>query len=244
MVKPTNAQSIPKSSLPEFTIKFVNASYTLTTTNTFTGLTETKQISNDTIEITITNQPFDYSNYQIYYNVRSKPHFGTADNWTEVYPVMTGASSYNGGYNFSYAQYINEYAVPQSKSGNTIITFSVKPTDLYLGSGYDVIGYYGIPEGSQLDFQLEANFGHPSQRWISDHPLYPTAGGGFEPAIAYDTASEWSNTQTITIGETASTSPTPTPTVPELSWLAIVPLLLSLLSVAVVIRHRKQVKKL
>ena len=40
-------------------------------------------------------------------------------------------------------------------------------------------------------------------------------------------------------------SPTLTPTVPELSWLVIVSLLLSVLSVAVIVRHRKiQVKKL
>jgi parallel beta-helix repeat protein len=39
-------------------------------------------------------------------------------------------------------------------------------------------------------------------------------------------------------------SPTPTPTVPELSWLIILPLLLSIFSIAVILRHRKQVKKL
>jgi len=31
----------------------------------------------------------------------------------------------------------------------------------------------------------------------------------------------------------------PTPTVPELSWLAVVPLLLSVFAVAVIVRHRK-----
>lgn len=35
---------------------------------------------------------------------------------------------------------------------------------------------------------------------------------------------------------------TPTPSVPELSWLVIVPLLLSLFTVAVIIRHRKTAK--
>ena len=38
-------------------------------------------------------------------------------------------------------------------------------------------------------------------------------------------------------------SPSPTPTVPELSWLIILPLLLSVFFVALVLRHRKQVKK-
>lgn len=36
-----------------------------------------------------------------------------------------------------------------------------------------------------------------------------------------------------------SASPTPTPTVPELSWLVIAPLLLSMLSAAVIVKHRK-----
>jgi hypothetical protein len=39
-----------------------------------------------------------------------------------------------------------------------------------------------------------------------------------------------------------SPSTTPTPTVPEFSWLAILPLFLSLLFVAVIFRHRKTLK--
>ena len=76
-VKPVNAQAIPKPSVPEFTGKFVNASYSVTTTNPYTGANETQQIINDSIEVTIKNQPFDHSNYQIYYNIRTKPHFSS-----------------------------------------------------------------------------------------------------------------------------------------------------------------------
>jgi len=39
-----------------------------------------------------------------------------------------------------------------------------------------------------------------------------------------------------------SVSPNPTPTVPEISWLVILPLLLSVFSVAVILRHRKTAK--
>lgn len=39
-------------------------------------------------------------------------------------------------------------------------------------------------------------------------------------------------------------SPTSSPPIPELSWLAILPLLLSMFSVAVVLRYRNQVKKI
>ena len=38
---------------------------------------------------------------------------------------------------------------------------------------------------------------------------------------------------------TQSLNPSPTPTVPEISWLAIIPLIVGLFSVAVVLRHRK-----
>jgi|GEM_PF-4206529 len=38
-----------------------------------------------------------------------------------------------------------------------------------------------------------------------------------------------------------TSSPTPTPSIPELSWLMVVPLLLSLFSVAVVLRHQKPI---
>jgi hypothetical protein len=53
--------------------------------------------------------------------------------------------------------------------------------------------------------------------------------------------SDWSNTQIITLTQTP-TSPLPSPTIPELPWLAIVPMLLSLLSVAWVVKQRKSTK--
>lgn len=222
MVHSVFAESIPKPSLPEFRVKFVNASYTVTTTNAYTGLDETNQISNNSIEITTTNQPFDYSGYQIYYNLRVKPRF--ADNWTEVYPLQNRTSSYNTDGTFSYAEYVSPDSPTQSKSSYVIIYFPVVPTELYGESGYDVQRYYSgyegeegryfaflsaIPDGAQLDFQVEASVGHDSQRWVIDHPLYPWLGGHFTSAIAYDGTSGWSNTQSITIGE--SQTPTPLP---------------------------------
>jgi len=216
------ASSIPKPSIPEFTVKFVNASYSVTTTNPYTGLSETELTSNNSIEVTIKNQLFDYLNNQIYYNVRIKPRF--ADNWTEIYSLRNMTSSYNGDGTFSYAQYINDYSPPQSKSSYTIVTFPVVETELYGASGYDIQRYYSgpqyeegryfaflsaIPAGGQVDFQVEALVGHDSQMWVIEHPFYPTIGGHSAPAVAYDESSEWSNTQTVTIGE--SQTPTPTP---------------------------------
>ena len=229
MVESACSQSTPKPSVPEFTVKFVNASYTVITTNPYTGLSETKLTSNNSIEVTIKNQPFDYPGYQIYYNIRVKPHF--ADNWTEIYPIRNMTSSYNGDGTFSFALYINPDSPPQSKSSHTIVTFPVVPTELYLATGYDIRRYYSgtegqegtyfaflsaIPAGGQVDFQVQALVGHDSQRWVIDHPLYPTIGGHFAPAVAYDESSNWSDTQTIAIGESQTPTPspvtTPTPT--------------------------------
>jgi len=248
MTKPALAQSIPKPSVPTFTTKFVNASYNVTTTNSYTGKSETQQISNDSVEITIKNQQLDYSinglSYQIYFDVRAKPHF--ADNWTELYPLENLTSSHNN-VAFSYAQYIDD-SLPQSISSYTISTLPVLSTDIYgaSASSYEIQTFYSgnenrnsgyasfltaIPYGGQVDFQVEAFIGHNSTYWYIQHPLFPTYGGLYEPAIAYDSSSGWSSTQTITIGENStSSSPTPnstsTPTVPEASYFAFGRLLL------------------
>lgn len=219
MVNSTTVSAQHKPSVPEFTVKFVNASYTVTTTNSYTGLDETEFVSNDSIEITITNQVFDHSSGQIYYNVRVKPHF--ADDWTEVYPVSNRTSSYRDGV-YSYAQYINKNSIIQSDSSYTNITFPVIPTTLYPESGYDVtwtypgndgIAYFeflrSIPDDSQLDFQVEVLVGHDSQVWVSEFRLLGPQGGHYDSAIAYDATSSWSSTQTITIGENQTPSPAP-----------------------------------
>jgi hypothetical protein len=255
-VNPANAQTIPTPLTPKFSVKFVNTSYTVTTTNSYTGQSQIQLINNNSIEITIKNQPFDYSNndltYQVYFNVRVRPHFSTTDNWTEVYPLRNLPSSpANENGIFPSALYILPESPPQSNLDYTIIAFPVVPTEVYEASGYDVERPYtgnnawlptfldAIPSGAQLDFQIQAIVGHNSTYWYIQHPLYPTYGGLYEPAVAYDSASGWSNTQTITIGEVASLSTTPAPSVPELSWLVVVPLLLSLFVVVAIVRRRK-----
>jgi hypothetical protein len=215
--------SIPKPSVPEFTVKFVNASYSVTTTNPYTGLSETKLTSNNSIEVTIKNQPIGYPNYQIYFNVRIKPHF--EGDWREIYPIENRTSSYNGDGTFSFALYIFRDSPTQSSSSYTIITFPVVPTELYSATGYDIQRYYSgtegqegryfaflsaIPAGGQVDFQVEALIGHASSMWVIDHPLAPTIGGHFSPAVAYDTTSDWSSTQTLTIGTSSPDEENPT----------------------------------
>ncbi len=251
IVESANAQSIPKPSVPEFTVKFVNASYSVTTTNPYTGANETKQIINNSILIKINNQFFDNSNNQIYYNIRTKPHF--AENWTEIYPIQNRTSLYNGDGTFSFAWYIDDSS-PKSNSSYTTITFPVVATEYYGESGFDIQRYYsgdigqegryfafldGIPADAQIDFQAEALVGRNSTYWYVQHPLFPQYGGFNEPAIAYDSDSAWSNTQTVTIGE-ISASPTPTPTVPEIPlWSTSLLLSIMFATVGLLVHFKK-----
>jgi hypothetical protein len=246
-----------KPSVPQFAVRFVNASYPVTTTNSYIGLSETTLKSNNSLEVTIKNQPSGSSNGLIYYNIRVKPHFDDA--WTEVFGVQNWTSKYNADGTFSYVDYINLDAPVQSASGYTTVSFAVVETTLYGATGYDIVRYfsgadgqgdtfafiYAIPAGGQLDVQVEALAGHASQKWIIEHPLFPTIGGHSEDAVEYDASSEWSNTQTFIIGDSPNPLPsqsptsTPSPSNAEGSMfhgLELVELVIVVLLAAVVVR--------
>ncbi|HEX7482915.1 MAG TPA: fibronectin type III domain-containing protein [Candidatus Bathyarchaeia archaeon] len=65
-------------------------------------------------------------------------------------------------------------------------------------------------------------------------------GGEFSNIVEVQTLPSPTSSPTPT--PTASTS-TPTPSIPELSWLMVAPLILSLFSVAVIVRHRKTISQ-
>lgn len=146
MVKPVSAQSIPKPSVPDFTLKFVDNSYdvpaTVSTPNPYTNETTILpgyHVSNKSIEIIVKNQPFAYSyngsTYHLYYNVQSKPHFG--ENWTERYPIIVRPNSpYNwDNKSWSYSKYLtDEFHSPllsQPNSDYTIVSYSLSGNDDY-----------------------------------------------------------------------------------------------------------------
>ena len=222
MIKPTFAQTIPKPSIPEFTLKFTDASHYETYTDPYTGAQTTYLVQNKTIEISIKNQPFtrytDSSGnlISLYYNIRSKGHF--SQYWME----RDGGSDNYLKQNF--------------------------------GSEYTMVPYYGdIPSSGQIDFQIEVIAGH-------DYEVFNIIEGW----IINGTESGWSNIQTISIPDgsvsitpfsnptptqtpistssptpTPSQTPTATPAIPEFSWLAILPLFVSVLFISLMLRHRK-----
>jgi hypothetical protein len=126
MVKPAFAQSIPKPPFPQFTLKFIDASYDMPTTystNPYTGENVTHQgyhVDNRTIEISILNSNFAATFdklFFLYYNVQIKGH--SVENWTNLLPYVPDSPS---------------GLLPQSDSQYTIISESVQslPTNVPL----------------------------------------------------------------------------------------------------------------
>ena len=255
-VKPANAQTISPPSVPQFTVQFINASYGVTTTNPYTGQNQTRPVSNCSIQITITNQN-NYAllsspeNYHIFYGLRMSPHF--QNDWRELNGLnyLTSTPSTNG--NSPSAYYLMDSSF-LSIGNYTVITFPVTPTDSQ-NSIYNVGALSAIPYNGQIDFQVKALVGHNSTYWTWDphpdtpwHPYNATPvpmppQGWYAPAIAYDNLnSTWSSTQTVTIGQESIpswASPTcESPALPAWSWLIALPLLVTAILIAVVLRYR------
>jgi hypothetical protein len=203
-----DVNDIPPPSVPEFTVKFVDRSYDVpvtykTTIDPFTGQNVTTssggyRVTNKTIDITITNQPFapvetEGGNViQLYFSVRTKGHFG---DWSD-------ASSDNG--------YIFR-RVLASTSEYTVVTLVIGSMNSIIMGEADLY----IPEDGQEDFQVKADVGY----------LVPNYGGHIllQP-LSWDLISfgesGWSNTQTYKVGNwqiIASPLPTTTPTPPPTS---------------------------
>lgn len=173
---PTEPTSIPKPSVPEFTLKFVVDSYDVPPTygiDQYTGETVITEggyhVDNKTIEITIKNQPYTYSyndsSAWIVYNVMIKGHFG--EDWTTV---------------FRFDHYTGRNLPRQSSSGYTVITV---PAEQY-------------PVNATLDFRVQALAEYQTPLWV--YPHIGTELGAYQVAgYAIGETSDWSSTQTIRI---------------------------------------------
>jgi hypothetical protein len=111
-------------------------------------------------------------------------------------------------------------ARPDSEVTLLTIDFNGPNNLVHTASGPD---FYA---GDKVDFQVKAMLGYYNF----------DVGGPFK-----GDESDWSPTQTITLSEnnTSSIIPTVAPSVPEFSWLIILSLFLSILSIAVLVRSRK-----
>lgn len=208
MVEPVFALSIPKPSVPEFTVLPVGPSFDIPPSYSFnssSGLFDTNNgyhIQYSTVKIIIKNQPFsDQSVFDsLYYNVRIKPHNYPDSYWLELF--YAGADGYP----------------VQTLSNYTTIPVAVE--------GSQALGTI-IPTGATTDIQVEAMIGHIGRNnTMSPYPF---------PYVFFGETSGWSNSQTVTLPpKTAFTvSTSPTPTVPEFPTIVIsVPVAVLLLVIA------------
>jgi hypothetical protein len=219
MVESASAQSIPKPSVPEFTLKYVDHSYdvpptNISSTDPYTNKTTitaipSHHVKSMTVDATIRN------NGGSYYNFRYKPHY--IDNWS-YYPFNPDLGSY-----IVPAAYDLSSIYPASTSDYTIISLTFLPN---------------IPEGGQVDVQVQALIGdfdkQPSGMLgpaVPNFPFVPTYDFTFR-----GTTSDWSNTQTLTI---PSSTPLPGATTNEISQMlqstAIIGAIIAVVVVSVVL---------
>jgi hypothetical protein len=209
MVESVSAQSIPKPSVPEFTLKYVADFYDVPTTYKIDSYTGEKvvdvqgyHVNNSTVQIVIKNQPFTpYTDsngkyIDLYYNVSYKGYYG--ENWD--YYSHDSAT---------------DFFLKQSTSDNTVISFT------------------RIPTNGQIDFRIQAHIGFYTE---TGHPWMDSYTYRFDGE-----SSGWSNTQTITIPETANTSPNPSPTIPELPLVSVI-FLFAIASISLVYFKRRKGK--
>lgn len=171
-------RQIPIPSAPEFTMKYVESYYDVPAKykiDEFSGqqvlISTAKRYMNQSIEITIKNQPFtpfqvDGKQFDLYYNVSWKGHYG--DDWRY--------SSYND---------------KASDSSYTVIPiYPIHETVYY--TDHDSIWLTGVPPGD-YDFQVQAFIGYYTKTGC-DTPL-----GIMYHVDWTGQTSAWSNTQTLSI---------------------------------------------
>jgi hypothetical protein len=186
------AQSTPKPSVPEFTVKYVDNSYYVpptTTTDPYTGETVTQGgfygKGEPEIEITIKNQPFTSyidtatnNGISLFYQVRTKGHF--SPDWSTVEYWRNSPR--------------NPYQEQDYASQYTVLK-------------YGSLVSQNIPSKGELDIQVQALIGYVTIHGDPNHALdFTNLFASFE--FAGET-SDWSNTQTLTIGEVQTPTPSP-----------------------------------
>ena len=245
MVGAAFAQSTAKQSVSEFAVRYVDRSYDVATTygvDSYTGKTviiqEGYHIQNNSIIITIKNQPFArYSDSNgnsvgFYYNISSKGHFGS--DWTY----------YNNYINF-YLNYNTVSYFESSYDSNTVVVFGLTGNN---GSEHFGVNLGKVTDGGQIDFRVQAYTAYFTEVKNQMAPI-----PGWKPyttVLNLVGVSDWSDTQTITLTDGAtsvsiSTSPYPTPTatVPEFPIMVMLPLFAATSLIVTKLFQRKQLSK-
>ncbi|NLF88873.1 hypothetical protein GX563_08640 [Candidatus Bathyarchaeota archaeon] len=178
--KPVNAQTTPKPSAPEFTVKFAYAEHLYENNKTYR-----------TIEFLIKNQPIDRN--LLLFDIRVKKA-NTTDNW-QVFREFS-AANYMGSNQTEYDMLL-----------------ALNLTKIVFAEGSPGIFYY--PQKNYMHFDsgdLRVQIKAVVAKYVFPAPDNPYAG-------YYDikAESDWSNTQTITVPERTTASPSPTAPIPTIN---------------------------
>ena len=170
------------------------------------------QSVNKTIELSIKNQP-TVSDYGVFYMVRAKINDG---NWSLLYTIdnVPGQSS-------------GEYTTLSYPSNQPVVEYQY-----ILGDRIE-----NLFPGDRVDFQVQAMIGDIHRVYNPNH----TSQLDMYPYVFTGEVSDWSGTQTINLSDgkvTSFSSPSPSPTVPELPWLALLILWLIVLLAALVLKRK------
>ena len=170
-------------SVPEFTVAYVDHSYVVpvthwTTTDPYTGeqiphSSGGERVDNRTVDVTIKNQPFT-------------PYKDPSSNQTvNLYYNIRSKGHFEDWTNRNSAH--NQGGIQATTSANTVISFN--------------IGYWNVPQGGQIDFQVQATLSYTANTYSGS--CY--TGSQTTPVGT----SDWSAAKTLTIGNPTPSSPTP-----------------------------------
>ncbi len=194
-VAPTvSAQSIPKPSVPQFTLKFVNSSYLVPETpyyqtdpytgkQKYIGMQGGYLSKNYTIEISVKGHSFlssiNDTTLQLYYNVQAKGLY--ENNWSNLNL-------------WSDDQIDTNYLPIQENSEYTIIS---TPANTYTPGGtvqFEVRAILGGYFPVKLDYYpyYGAYFGYEASDWSSTQSITIPSGGSIAAPTAYPTSTPFS----------------------------------------------------
>jgi len=203
-----SASAVTKPSVPDFTLKYIVDSYDVPPTykiDPYTGEnvvdSEGYHVENKTLQVIVKNQLFtpridaSGNSTSLYYEFRFKGHF--EDEW-KYYPVTPS--------DYGSVEHPTDPYQTGARGSSYVSASSLDETVVILPNWQ--LG--NIPEKGQIDVQVQALLGHDNKKdWV-----YGMFGGNFITYYFEGEASDWSDTQTVTVlkSQTPISSPETTPT--------------------------------
>lgn len=185
-----SATDIPKPSIPQFTVSLVDTSYDVPQTasvNPYTGQTTTidgQHVDARAIEIRIKNEPFTQfevqngtSTWTVGYYYQIRWKGHFENDWHEMFIVSDYLLGRDDG---------SETVCTREGTYSAVEGLSIQQTGMYAT----------FPPDSVLDFQVKAMVGY----------IHRVVEGGMAPWYFTGEESEWSNTETLKITNSAQTA--------------------------------------